>query len=59
VYLVAYLAQGLVAVAVGLSATAVGLAPAVDIWAPIIAGICILATLLAVVVGRKPREALA
>jgi MFS family permease len=59
VYLVAYLAQGLVAVAVGLSATALGLAPAVAIWAPIIAGICIVATLLAVVVGRKPREALA
>ncbi|MCU1583561.1 MAG: hypothetical protein JWM49_117 [Microbacteriaceae bacterium] len=59
VYLVAYLAQGLVAVAVGLSATAVGLAPAVDIWAPIIAGICVVATLLAVVVGRRSREALA
>ncbi|MCU1558228.1 MAG: hypothetical protein JWN09_2223 [Microbacteriaceae bacterium] len=55
VYLVAYLSQGLVAVAVGLSATSIGLAPAVDIWAPIIAGICILAALLAALVGRGPK----
>ncbi len=58
VYLVAYLSQGLVAVAVGLSATSIGLAPAVDIWAPIIAAICILAALLAALVGRGPKIAL-
>jgi hypothetical protein len=52
VYLVAYLAQGLVAVALGFSATAIGLAPAVDIWAPVIAGICVAATLVAVIAGR-------
>ncbi|MCU1582129.1 MAG: hypothetical protein QOD27_1937 [Microbacteriaceae bacterium] len=52
VYLVAYLSQGLVAVALGLSATAIGLAPAVDIWAPVIAGICIAASLVAIITGR-------
>ncbi|HEY0259328.1 MAG TPA: MFS transporter [Lacisediminihabitans sp.] len=53
VYLVAYLAQGLIAVSLGLSATSIGLAPAVDIWAPVIAGICIAAALLAALVGRR------
>jgi predicted MFS family arabinose efflux permease len=53
VYLVAYLVQGLVAVAVGLSATAIGLAAGVDLWAPIIAGICLLATVLALVTARR------
>jgi MFS family permease len=58
VYLVAYLSQGAVAVAVGLSATSLGLARAVDIWAPVIAGICLVATVLATVRRRVPRVAL-
>ncbi len=55
VYLVAYLTQGLVAVAIGLSATVVGLAPAVDLWAPIIAALCLFATVLALVTARRAR----
>jgi MFS family permease len=52
VYLVAYFTQGVVAVAIGITATAVGLEPGLDIWAPIIAGICLLATVLAIAIGR-------
>jgi predicted MFS family arabinose efflux permease len=52
VYLVAYLTQGFVAVAIGLSATQLGLARAVDLWAPIIAGLCLLASVLALVLAR-------
>jgi hypothetical protein len=55
VYLVAYLTQGLVAVAIGLSATATGLAPAVDLWAPIIAALCVAASIVAVVAARRAR----
>lgn len=59
VYLVAYLSQGLVAIAVGLSDTAIGLAPAVDIWAPIIGGMCLVASLLALLSGGLRRLAVA
>ena len=55
VYLVAYLTQGLVAVAIGLSATAMGLASAVDVWAPIIAAIGLAATTVAIVTARRAR----
>lgn len=55
VYLVAYLTQGLVAVAIGLSATTIGLGSAVDLWAPIIAALCLVASGLALgaVVGSR------
>ena len=59
VYLVAYLAQGLAAVAIGLTATGIGLALAVDIWAPIIAGICLLASALGIASARSRRASLA
>jgi hypothetical protein len=59
VYLAAYLSQGLAAIAVGLSDTAIGLAPAVDIWAPIIGGMCLLASLLALLSGGLRRVAVA
>jgi len=55
VYLVAYLTQGIVAVAIGLTATRAGLEPALDIWSPIIAGVCIAATALAL--ASRPRRA--
>jgi len=58
VYLVAYFTQGVVAVSIGATATAAGLEPALDIWAPAIALICLAATTLAIVAGR-PRVALA
>lgn len=53
-YLVAYLGQGLTAVAVGLTATLVGLDAAVRAWSPGIAALCGVAALLALVV-RPPR----
>lgn len=59
VYLVAYLAQGLVAVAIGLSATEIGLAPAVDLWAPIIAALCLVASGLAFGTALNTRRAAA
>lgn len=55
VYLVAYLIQGLVAVAIGLSATTVGLAQAVDLWAPVIAGLCLAASALAVATAYRAK----
>ncbi len=54
-YLIAYLTQGLVAVAIGLSATATGLALAVDLWAPIIAALCVAASVVAIVTARRAR----
>ena len=57
VYLVAYLAQGLVAVAIGLSATTIGLAPAVDLWAPVIAALCLFASVLALITAATARRA--
>lgn len=59
VYLIAYLAQGLTAVAVGSSATSIGLQPALDVWAPLIAAVCLLATVLALTFSRSRRKALA
>jgi hypothetical protein len=59
VYLVAYLTQGLVAVAIGLSATAIGLGSAVDLWAPIIAFIGLAASAFALVTARRARAAAA
>jgi predicted MFS family arabinose efflux permease len=59
VYLVAYLTQGLVAVAIGLSATAIGLAQAVDLWAPIIAALCLVASGLALGTALSTRRAVA
>ncbi len=56
VYLVAYLAQGLVAVAIGLSANAIGLGRAVDVWAPIIAGLGLAASAFALVTARRRPE---
>jgi MFS family permease len=56
VYLVAYFTQGVVAVAIGVTATGIGLEPALDVWAPIIAAICLTATTLAITIGR-PRVA--
>jgi len=53
VYLVAYLTQGIVAVSIGMTATSIGLEPALDIWAPVIAAICIAASVLALVAGRS------
>lgn len=50
VYLIAYLLQGLIAVGVGLSATTIGLARAIDLWAPVVAGLCIAASVLALAV---------
>lgn len=52
VYLVAYLTQGIVAVSIGTTATGIGLEPALDIWAPVIALVCIGASVLALVAGR-------
>jgi MFS family permease len=52
VYLAAYFTQGVVAVAIGLTATRIGLEPALDVWAPIIAAICLTATTLAITIGR-------
>jgi predicted MFS family arabinose efflux permease len=54
-YLVAYLTQGLIAVAIGLSATAEGLASAVDLWAPVIAALCLLASAFALVTALRAR----
>jgi MFS family permease len=59
VYLVAYLAQGLAAVAIGLTATGIGLGLAVDVWAPIIAAICLLASALGIASARARRASLA
>ncbi|MEP6478043.1 MAG: MFS transporter [Rhodoglobus sp.] len=59
VYLIAYLAQGLTAVAVGSSATTIGLQPALDLWSPLIAVVCVLATVLALTFSRSRRVALA
>jgi hypothetical protein len=56
-YLVAYLTQGLVAVAIGLSATVTGLALAVDLWAPVIALLCLSASVVALVTLRRARVA--
>ncbi|MCU1513230.1 MAG: hypothetical protein JWO10_320 [Microbacteriaceae bacterium] len=59
VYLVAYLSQGLIAVAIGLSATATGLAPAVELWTAVIAAVCLLASPLALVTASRERRAAA
>lgn len=59
VYLIAYLTQGVVAVAIGFTATATGLETAVEIWTPVIAGLGLLATVLAAVAARRARVALA
>jgi MFS family permease len=55
VYLISYFAQGAIAVAIGVSATQVGLGAAVNLWSPIIAGICLLAVVLTAVIGGKNR----
>lgn len=55
VYLVAYLVQGLTAVAVGGSATASDITVAILLWTPIIGGVCLLAgTLAAIRVPAHP-----
>ena len=46
-YLIAYLVQGLTAVAVGLSATTTDIADAIFLWTPIIGGACLLSGILA------------
>jgi len=59
VYLVAYLAQGVIAVLIGQSATALGLEPALDIWAPVIAAIGLVASgaAIATSIGLRRRQA--
>ena len=59
VYLVAYLAQGVIAVLIGQSATAFGLEPALDLWAPAIAAIGLAASASAIAssVGVRRRQA--
>jgi predicted MFS family arabinose efflux permease len=59
VYLVAYLLQGTTAVLVGYSATAVGLGIAIDIVAPILAGFALIASVIALLVGRARTVAVA
>lgn len=52
-YLTAYLGQGSTAVLVGLTATRTSLATAVDVWAPLIGGLCALAGLVAALAARR------
>jgi predicted MFS family arabinose efflux permease len=54
-YLVAYLTQGVVAVSIGLSATVTGLALAVDLWSPIIAALCLAASVVGLLALRRTR----
>lgn len=51
VYLVAYLAQGVIAVLIGATATTIGLEPALDVWAPVIAALALAASAAAVASG--------
>ncbi|WP_022885615.1 MFS transporter [Glaciibacter superstes] len=55
VYLVAYLAQGIIAVAVGVVATSVGLRVAIDVAAPVLVLLCLVTSGVAIVFGREPR----
>lgn len=57
-YLVSYTAQGLTAVGVGVSATALGLESALDLWAPLIAALCLVASGVAFA-ALRPKVALA
>jgi MFS family permease len=57
IYLVAYLGQGIIAVAIGLSATATGLGFATNLWSPIIAAICLIALILVLALGGAKRLA--
>ncbi|MGO4690682.1 MFS transporter [Glaciibacter sp. 2TAF33] len=56
VYLVAYLAQGLTAVAVGATATSLGLRVALDVAAPVLIALAVATSAVALVVARQPRS---
>jgi len=57
VYLVAYLLQGVTAVAVGVAATSLGLRIALDVAAPVLIALALGTAIVALVYGRAPRPA--
>ena len=56
VYLVAYLMQGITAVAVGVTATALGLRVALDVAAPVLIVLALATSAVAMMVARQPRS---
>jgi MFS family permease len=56
VYLVAYLMQGITAVAVGVTATALGLRVALDVAAPVLIALALATSAVALMVARQPRS---
>lgn len=57
VYLVAYVGQGVTAVAIGLLTTALGLRAALDLVGPVLVLLALATTVFALIAGRMPRVA--
>jgi len=55
-YLVSYLAQGLVAFAIGLTAQSLGFDGAITLWSWLIGGWGVLAAVVAIIAGRAPAD---